>query len=318
MKSLKLSDIEILAMREFYENQMRETVSKLQHVRDMLRKLGSDMPAPVIKTKSASSESQSVGKRGRKSFCGVFIREVLMRVGRPMTYEELIDIAMKNLNLSADKFSSTKQAVISSTFRMRNTPGGVRTIHSKGTRIKHVAPDEWFLDNGTLKTEYSAKLPKMNKPKKATAKAKKASAVKKAAPKAAAPKKAAAKPAAKKAAAKPAAKKAAAPKKAAAKPAAKKAAAKPAAKKAAAPKKAAAKPAAKKAAPKKAAAKPAAKKAAPKKAAAKPAAKKAAPKKAAAKPAAKKAAAKPAAKKAAPKKAAAPKAKTAAPAPAAK
>ena len=236
MKSLKLSDIEILAMREFYENEMRETVNKLQHVREMLRKLGSEMPAPSIRAKS-SSETKSTSKRGRKSKWGVFIREVLMRENRPMTYEELIDVSMKSFNLPGSQMASTRQAVISSCFRMRNTPGGIRTIHTRGTRIKHVAPDEWFSDNGTLKTEYSAKLPKMNKPRKATAKAKKASAVKKAAPKAAAPKKAAAKPAAK--------------------PAAKKAAAKPAAKKAA-PKKAAAKPAAKKAAPKKAAPKKAA------------------------------------------------------------
>jgi len=302
MKSLKLSDIEILAMRDFYENEMRETVNKLQHVREMLRKLGSEMPAPSNRAKS-TTETKSTSKRGRKSKWGVFIREVLMRENRPMTYEELIDVSMKSFNLGDDQMASTRQAVISSCFRMRNTAGGIRTIHTRGTRIKHVAPDEWFSDNGTLKSEYSAKLPKMNKPRKATDKAKKASAVKKAAPKAAAPKKAAAKPAAKTVAKKAAPKKAVA-KKAAAKKAAAKPAAKKAAPKKAVAKKAAAKPAAKKAAPKKAAAKPAAKKAAPKKAAAKPAAKKAAPKKAAAKPAA---------NKAAPKKAAAPKAKTAAP-----
>lgn len=305
MKSLKFTDAELLDMKQFYDRELEQTLSKLEHVRKVLKKLGANVPDVAMGVSSKGSNGTS--RRGRKSKWGVFIKDQLTKSQKPLTYEELVDLAMTEFKRPESQRNNTRQAIISSAYRLRNMHDDLKTFAIKGSRIKYVGLLEWFGPTGKIKSEFSSKVsrpkaapkPRGRKPGAKRGRPAKVAvattAAAKAAPAkaAAAPKKAAPKPAAKKATKAPA-KKAAPKKTAAAKAPAKTTAAKKTTAATAPVKKAATA----KAAPKKAtAAKPAAKPAA-KKTAAKPAAKKAVTKptakKATAKPAAPKAAAKPA------------------------
>ena len=313
---------ELQSIKSFYEQERIQLVAKLQHVDEVIARLGGNTiavaePAPASAAKPAAkrgpgrprkatteTKAKKPGrpkKRGPKSVWGNFILRRLRQCDRPLSYSELVRDAMVLNNIPAEREKNAKASVLNAAFRLRNTLNKVDTVGLPGKKEKFLVLTSWVESEGKLKAPYHklfesvAATPMDDRGRKPRRPAS-APAAKKAAP-------------ARKSAAKPAAKKAAPARKAAAKPAAKKAAparksaAKPAAKKAAPARKAAAKPAAKKAAPaRKAAAKPAAKKAAPaRKAAAKATAKKATPaRKAAAKPAAKKVA--PARKSAAKKK----------------
>lgn len=335
---VELKPAELQSIRSFYEQQKIQLLTRLQHVDQVLARLGGGseviMPvaapieedlmavaAPAERRKpgrprkaapAAEAKTKKAGrpkKRGPKSVWGNFIMRRLRQCNRPLSYSELVRDAMVMHNLPESKEKNAKASVLNAAFRLRTHLKKIDTVGLPGKKERFLVLTGWMNAEGGLKAPYDkafaavAEKPmddRGRKPRRPSA-ASRAEAKVKARMDAGDQ---AAKPAVAEAA-KPAAKKPAT-RKAAAKPAAKKPAAKPAAKKAAAKpavKKAAAKPVAKpaaKPAAKKAASKPAAKPAA-KKVAAKPAAKKAA-----AKPAAKKAAAKPAAKKTAAKPAASP------------
>ena len=267
---------ELQSIKSFYEQERIQLVAKLQHVDEVIARLGGSViavadsaPAPKPTAKrgpgrprkaTTDTKAKKAGrpkKRGPKSVWGNFILRRLRQCDRPLSYSELVRDAMVLNNIPADREKNAKASVLNAAFRLRNTLKKVDTVGLPGKKEKFLVLASWVESEGKLKAPYDklfesvAATPMDDRGRKPRRPAAAASA-------------------AKKPAAKPAAKKAAPVRKAAAKPAAKKAA--PA-------RKAAAKPAAKKAAPaRKAAAKPAAKKAAPaRKAAAKPAAKKAAP-----------------------------------------
>jgi|GEM_PF-620320 len=313
-----LGSAELSAIKSFYEQERIQLAAKLQHVDDIIARLGgnalsvrgaSAQPTPVsavasapvkrgpgrprkTETEAKAKKSGRPKKRGPKSVWGNFILRRLRQCDRPLSYSELVRDAMVLNNISADRAKNAKASVLNAAFRLRNTMKKIDTVGLPGKKEKFLVLTSWLDSQGKLKAPYDklfdsvAVTPMDDRGRK--------------------PRRPSAADATEKAAAKPAAKKATT-RKAAAMPAAKKAttrktAAKPAAKKATT-RKAAAKPVAKKATTRKTAAKPAAKKATTRKAASKPTAKKATTRKAAAKPAAKKAttrkaAAKPAAKKA--------------------
>ena len=272
---------ELQSIKSFYEQERIQLVAKLQHVDEVIARLGGSViavadsapsPKPTAKrgpgrprkatTDTKAKKAGRPKKRGPKSVWGNFILRRLRQCDRPLSYSELVRDAMVLNNIPADREKNAKASVLNAAFRLRNTLKKIDTVGLPGKKEKFLVLTSWVASEGKLKAPYDklfesvASTPlddRGRKPRRPAAEP----AAKKAAP-------------ARKAAAKPAAKKAAP---------ARKAAAKPAAKKAAPARKAAAKPAAKKAAPaRKAAAKPAAEKATPaRKAAAKPAAKKAAP-----------------------------------------
>lgn len=162
MKSLKLTDTELLSMKQFYEKELEETLTKLEHVRKVLKKLGAVVPGIDVSVKGKGVTG--VTKRGRKSKWGVFIKNALESTKTPMTYEQLVDKAMSDLKLPESKRSNTRQAIISSTYRMRNMHGELRTFAMKGSRIKFVALPDWFATNGKIKSEFSSRVKEIPQP----------------------------------------------------------------------------------------------------------------------------------------------------------
>ena len=296
-----LGSAELSAIKSFYEQERIQLAAKLQHVDDIIARLGgnavtvsraSAQPRAVVsvpvkrgpgrprktETEVKTKRAGRPKKRGPKSVWGNFILRRLRQCDRPLSYTELIRDAMVLKNISADRAKNAKASVLNAAFRLRNTMGKIDTVGLPGKKEKFLVLTSWLESEGKLKAPYDKLFDSLattpmddrgRKPRRPSSAATREKASVKPAAKKATTRKAAAKPAAKKATTR----------KAAAKPAAKKATTR----------KAAAKPAAKKATTRKVAAKPAAKKATTRKAAAKPAAKKATTRKAAAKPAAKKA-----------------------------
>jgi hypothetical protein len=161
MKTLKFSEAELISMRDYYVKELRETHDKLAHIQEMLKKLSTSIPGPVYKISQDQDEDKAPKKRGRKSKWGVFIREELIRQERPMTYEEIISAALKHFNFGDNKRTHVRQAIVSSTYRLKQMHSDIRTVGVKGTRIKYLAPSEWFNIDGSLIETYLAKLPSL-------------------------------------------------------------------------------------------------------------------------------------------------------------
>jgi len=162
MKSLKLTDAELLSMKQFYDRELDQTLSKLDHIKKVLKKLGANVPDVNVSIKGKGVTG--VSKRGRKSKWGAYIKDVLSKGQVPMTYEGLVESAMKDFKLPETKKASTRQAIISSTYRLRNMHDDLRTFAMKGSRIKFVALDDWFSPNGKILSEFSSRITNIPKP----------------------------------------------------------------------------------------------------------------------------------------------------------
>ena len=257
--AITLDASELQQIRSFYEQERIQLAARLQHVDQIIARLGgASMPisglavpktssAPALataaparrgpgrprKSEAPAEPKKRAGrpkKRGPKSVWGNFILRRLRQCDRPLSYAELVRDAMVLNNLPAEKEKNAKASVLNAAFRLRNTLNKIDTVGLPGKKEKFLVLKSWMNAEDGLRAPYDklfetvASKPmddRGRQPRRPSA------AVESKAP--------ARKSAAKKAAAKPAAKKAparkSAAKKAAAKPAAKKAPArKPAAK----------------------------------------------------------------------------------------
>jgi hypothetical protein len=162
MRSLRLTEKELLNMKQFYENELEDTMNKLQHIKKVLKKLGAVVPDIDVSTKGTGQTKLS--KRGRKSKWGAFVKDKLKETQTPMTYEQLVDVAMKEFKIQESKRANTRQAIISSAYRLRNLYGELKTFAMKGSRIKFVALPDWFNTNGRIKNEFSSRIKEIPQP----------------------------------------------------------------------------------------------------------------------------------------------------------
>ncbi|TVR40941.1 MAG: hypothetical protein EA392_02750 [Cryomorphaceae bacterium] len=220
MATFQFKDSEVATMRDFYHEELRKTLSRLEHIKGVLDQLGDNTTqiqisvggAQAISTAAskaktteakagATSESKAAPKaskgkkRGPKSIWGAFILKRLQQLDKPLTYEELVEEAMVYFKLKEERRQSVTNAIINSAFRLRKNSGRVDTF-AKGGRIKFVALKSWFEAPGKIKAEYGKKVTspkeKPRKPRRKKAVTKPTNPV---VAKAAAPKSAAAKPA---------------------------------------------------------------------------------------------------------------------------
>ncbi len=221
MATFQFKDSEVAMMRDFYHEELRKTLSRLEHIKGVLDQLGDNTTqiqisvggsqaistaAPKPKTteykestasESAAAPKASKGKkRGPKSIWGAFILKRLQQLDKPLTYEELVEEAMVYFKLKEERRQSVTNAIINSAFRLRKNSGRVDTF-AKGGRIKFVALKSWFEAPGKIKAEYGKKVTapkeKPRKPRRKKAVTKPTNPV---VAKASSPKPAAAKPAA--------------------------------------------------------------------------------------------------------------------------
>lgn len=182
MKSLKFEASDLETMRDFYREELKKTLARLEHINDVLTKLGDQSTTINIQfdaadnqsaismkpAKSASKETSSASskgkKRGPKSVWGTFILKRLQQLDKPLTYNQLVDEAMVVFKLEEEKRQSVVNAIINSAFRLRKNSGRIDTF-SAGSREKFVALKSWFEEPGKISRDY---LKKVDKPARKT------------------------------------------------------------------------------------------------------------------------------------------------------
>lgn len=185
MDQIKLSRAEKEEMRQFYQEELDKTVRRLEHIKDVLQKLGftrKQVEAGVStasreggKTRSTSSSSSGAApsrkRGGRKSKWEPLIEKALRDKEQPLTYDQLTAEIMASSNIPESKKATTRQAIVSVLFRLRSQDGGIKTF-SLGTREKYIGLTDWTDSRGKLKKAYRDKLD-LPEPKKTTKRRKK-------------------------------------------------------------------------------------------------------------------------------------------------
>jgi hypothetical protein len=174
MISLKLSQEDRSEMKRFYLEQLEEALRKVKHFKIILKKLEfddythidtetyglslqlhkNDKSQPIPKSISNSTEKSG---RGRKSIWGNFILNLLTSENRPLSYTEIIRIAMDKFNLPETKLKNVKQAITNSSFRLRVTNKKIETFGLPGRKERFLCLSAWF-NNGVLSVDYQNKL----------------------------------------------------------------------------------------------------------------------------------------------------------------
>lgn len=176
MKTIKLPETDYAGMRRFYQEELDKTLKRLQHIQSVLAQLGDtsvvidkailNVTAPdantfigeTEKNVSAKPKRKYRKKAGRKALWGPIILKRMKQLNRPLTYDELTDEIMTFSNLAPQKREATKQAIINVTFRLRTKEKKVNTF-SNGSRIKYLALNQWFDENGEISEVYRRMLP---------------------------------------------------------------------------------------------------------------------------------------------------------------
>jgi hypothetical protein len=146
---MELNSKEVKEMIAFYEDEKVHLNAKLKHVDAMLRKLQGnniDSESGVLLTRTGTKAK----KRGPKSVWGKFILEQLEKAQRPMTYKELMDIAMQTYGYDQSKFPNVRASILNSAFRLRAIAGKVTTIGELGKKEKFIVSTKWLDEKGKL------------------------------------------------------------------------------------------------------------------------------------------------------------------------
>lgn len=176
---MKFSNSELESMRRFYENELRNTLDKLEHIQTVLAKLGEDKFSIDIQinrkpfsieasgtdtldtttkeapTKKKVAIAKTKGKkRGPKAIWGNYILKRLRQADKPMTYQEMIDDAIAQFKIAPENHHKMKQAIVNSAFRLRNLQDRIDTFALAGKREKYMGLKKWFDENGNIVPEY--------------------------------------------------------------------------------------------------------------------------------------------------------------------
>ena len=136
-------------MISFYQDEKLRLNAKLKHVDALLRKLQGnniDSESGVLLTRTGTKAK----KRGPKSVWGKFILEQLEKAQRPMTYKELMDIAMDSHGYDKSKFANVRASILNSAFRLRAIAGKVTTVGELGKKEKFLVATKWLDGEGQL------------------------------------------------------------------------------------------------------------------------------------------------------------------------
>ena len=146
---MELNPQDIKDITTFYQEEKIRLTAKLKHVDTVLRKLQGrnvDDESGVLLTRKGTKAK----KRGPKSVWGKFILEELERTQRPMSYRELMDIAMEKHNYDASKFANVRASILNSAFRLRAIAGKVTTVGERGKKEKFLVSTAWLDKKGLL------------------------------------------------------------------------------------------------------------------------------------------------------------------------
>ena len=167
MKEILLSQEELNAMRHAYEKEYIELSRRVEHLKSVLGKLGSDLPltadAGAIAAPAPARVAKATKKRGRKkkrgpkSVWGDFIVTRLKSVDRPMSYEEMLKDALVLKNVPEEKVKNAKASILNSAFRLRTVHKKIDTVGEEGKKMKYMVLKRWLNDDGKLQEPYKSR-----------------------------------------------------------------------------------------------------------------------------------------------------------------
>jgi len=150
---MNLNDKDTAAIAEYYAEEKLRLTSKLKHVEYILKKISGDnidVDSGVILTKSGSKAK----KRGPKSIWGKFILECLKECEHPLSYRDLMELAIEKKHLDKSKFQSVRASILNSAFRLRAIQGKIATVGEEGKKEKFIVLTDWLNETGELKESH--------------------------------------------------------------------------------------------------------------------------------------------------------------------
>ena len=135
-KQMELNAKEVKDMISFYQDERIRLTAKLKHVDALYCANFKEITIGSLQALLTRTGTKAK-KRGPKSVWGKFILEQLDQAQRPMTYRELMDIAMETYGYDQSKFPNVRASILNSAFRLRSITGKVTTIGEPGKRKIH-------------------------------------------------------------------------------------------------------------------------------------------------------------------------------------
>lgn len=163
---LSLSEEELTELKRSYEKEYIELSRRLEHLKSVLKKAGSDivkgerssgsqkkLPQYGSEKKTLPPASKSK-RRGPRSVWGDFIIKRLRNLDRPMSYAEMLEDAMEMHSIPKDRRENAKGSILNSAFRLRKTHQAIETVGVPGRKEKFIVLTDWLKADGRLKTTY--------------------------------------------------------------------------------------------------------------------------------------------------------------------
>lgn len=170
----QFNDAELRAIRQFYEEELVQTVARYQHLTSVLDKLGVNSPGLGMSVSLASSEGgvpapapippkpvsaaprkRRKGKRGRKPIWAAYILKTLKEFDRPIMYQEMVRSAQIAFNVKDENLKELKAAVNQASFRLRTVHGKIDSIGQKGRKEKYLVLKSWYGEGDKLEKKYA-------------------------------------------------------------------------------------------------------------------------------------------------------------------
>lgn len=161
MSNVKFTKQELKKFVAYYSEEKQQLEAKLEHVNEMLSKLGCSVDIVPFKAKKLTAKGDLPIKRGPKSVWGTFIIKRLRARNKPLNYSDLINDAMAIHKISDDRRNNAKASILNAAFRLRTKEGRIVTVGRKGRKEKLLVLTKWLQEDGTLQAEYAREFKKL-------------------------------------------------------------------------------------------------------------------------------------------------------------
>ncbi len=161
MSNVKFTRQELRKFIAYYSKEKLELEEKLEHVNEMLSKLGDNVSIKSSLKAKLTAKGELHKKRGPKSVWGTFIIKRLRARNKPLNYSDLIDDAMAIHKISEERKNNAKASILNAAFRLRTKEGKIVTVGRKGRKEKLLVLTKWLNEDGSLKEEYAKAFKKL-------------------------------------------------------------------------------------------------------------------------------------------------------------
>lgn len=155
---MNFSSSDLNEMRLFYQEELDKTVKRLQHIKNVLTSIGvsavhhiENAYSDLVSHEKKASVKTRKSKRGPKAKWEGMIMDILKKLDRTLTYEELTSEIMKQEGLEESKRANTKTAIAAVISRLKKRK--IRAF-SAGIKEKYIGLSRWFDENGQIKRGY--------------------------------------------------------------------------------------------------------------------------------------------------------------------